>query len=1174
MASTDFVHLHVHSDYSLLDATCRIPRLAQAAREAGMSAVALTDHGNLFGAIEFYKACRSAGIQPILGCEAYLARESRFARTGGQSETSHMTLLVRNEEGYHNLLRLATAAYLEGFYYKPRIDKELLREHGKGLIGTTGCLKGEVPQRLLEGDLDGARRTIETLASGFEPGCFYLEIQNHGLPEEEIVRDGLARLSRETGLPLVATNDVHYLHKEDAAAHDALLCIGTGARLTDSARKRYGAPEFYFKSAEEMASLFPDHPEALANTVRIAESCRLEIPLGANRYPSFPPPEGQSQAGYLRDLCARGLEARYGSPSEELRRRLDYELGVIEKTGFVSYFLIVWDFIDHAKRRGIPVGPGRGSAAGSLVAYALGITDIDPIRYGLVFERFLNPERISPPDIDIDFCYTRRPEVIDYVRKKYGEGSVAQIITFGTLGAKMAVRDVARVLGLSYGQADRLAKMIPTDPSMTLERALRESGDLRSESEHDEDAREVLRLAQCLEGLTRQPGVHAAGVVIAPADLVEFVPLARGEQGETVTQWSMEPLADIGLLKMDFLGLKTLTVIADALAAIREHTGLRLEPGSIPLDDTLTYDSLSAGRTVGIFQLESPGMLDLCRRLKPRNIEDVIALVALYRPGPMENIPAYADRKLGKIPIEYAHPLLEPILKDTYGVMIYQEQVMQAASLLAGYSLGQADLLRRAMGKKKPEEMRKHRDLFVRGCWERNRIPEEQAGRIFDTLEKFAGYGFNKAHSACYGLLAYQTAYLKAHYPVYFLSALLSNEMGESDKVASLVAEAARMGIPVLGPDVNRSEARFTVEGGGIRWGLAAIKNVGVGIAEGLVQARKQKAFSSLADLCLRTTGRTLNHKLLESLIKAGACDGFGRSRAQLCSEIDLSLSSASTAARERAEGQGSLFDLSVAPAQNREEMGLPEFPTSQKLRFEKELLGVYLSGHPVEEFRSQLRPFQTAEIGALSSLADGAPVRLAGIVGRIEVRTSSRDGRPFARLQIEDSTGSVEAIVFPDLYASLAKGWEPGELAILAGTVSRRDNGTSVRTTELLSLPEACEGLAQALLLHLSLDRWTSERWQELAGILRQWPGRLAVRLHCRRADGAWVEIEPSRKFFVQATPPLLAALEELLGSDGVELQVSSPIPRRGSSRRRSREERPSASSRPASSSSLHSSP
>ncbi|CAB4243279.1 DNA polymerase III subunit alpha [Methylacidimicrobium sp. AP8] len=1170
MASSDFVHLHVHSDYSLLDATCRIPGLALAAREAGMPAVALTDHGNLFGAIEFYKACRSAGITPILGYEAYLARESRFSRKGGRSETSHLTILVRNEEGYRNLLRLATFAYLEGFYYKPRIDKELLREHGKGLIGLSGCLKGEVAQHLLEGDRDGARRTIETLAACFEPGCFYLEIQNHGLPGEDIVRAGLAQLSRETGHPLVATNDVHYLRKEDAAAHDALLCIGTGARLTDSDRKRYGAAEFYFKSAEEMASLFPDHPEALANTVRIAESCRLEIALGGNRYPSFTPPAGRSEAEFLRELCEKGLAARYGNPSEELRRRLDYELGVIEKTGFVSYFLIVWDFIDYAKRRGIPVGPGRGSAAGSLVAYALGITDIDPIRYGLVFERFLNPERISPPDIDIDFCYNRRPEVIEYVRKKYGTGSVAQIITFGTLGAKMAVRDVARVLGLSYGQADRLAKMIPADPAMTLERALRESADLRFENEHDADAREVLRLAGCLEGLTRQPGVHAAGVVIAPGDLVEFVPLARGEQGETVTQWSMEPLAEIGLLKMDFLGLKTLTVIADALAAIREHTGLSLEPGSIPLDDAPTYELLSAGKTVGIFQLESPGMLDLCRRLKPRNIEDVIALVALYRPGPMENIPAYADRKLGKIPIEYAHPLLEPILKDTYGVMIYQEQVMQAASVLAGYSLGEADLLRRAMGKKKPEEMRLHRDLFVRGCREKNGIPEEQAGRIFDTLEKFAGYGFNKAHSACYGLLAYQTAYLKAHYPVYFLSALLSNEMGDTDKIASLVAEAGRLGIPIFGPDVNRSEARFTVEGGGIRWGLAAIKNVGVGVAESLVAARKQKSFSSLADLCLRVTGRTLNHKVLESLIQAGACDGFGRSRAQLCSEIDLALASAAAAARERAEGQGSLFDLVSVPAPPKKEADLPEFPASQKLRFEKELLGVYLSGHPVEEYQSQLRPFRATEISALPALADATPVRLAGILTRVEVRVSSRDKRPFARLQIEDATGSVEAIVFPDLYTSLSKGWEPGEIAILAGTVSRRDNGVSVRATELLSLPEARERLVEAVLLHISLDRWSAERWQGLAAILRSRPGKVAVRLRCRRADGAFVEIEPSRKFFVEVTAPLLSALEQALGPEAVELLVSGRIPTRVGSRRRNREEQPRTSSRSLSPSSL----
>ncbi|WP_018289878.1 DNA polymerase III subunit alpha [Verrucomicrobium sp. 3C] len=1174
MASLDFVHLHVHSDYSLLDATCRIPQIALAAREAGMPAVALTDHGNLFGAIDFYKSCRAAGIEPILGCEAYLARESRFSRKGRQSETSHMTLLVRNEEGYHNLLRLATAAYLEGFYYKPRIDKDLLREHGRGLIGTSGCLKGEIPQRLLEGDLDGAHRTLDTLASCFEPGCFYLEIQNHGLPEEEIVREKLARLSRETGLPLVATNDVHYIHKEDADAHDALLCIGTGARLTDSARKRYGAPEFYFKSAKEMASLFPDHPEALANTVRIAESCRLNIALGGTRYPSFSPPAGKSQAAYLRELCEKGVKKRYASPSEEQRRRLDYELEVIEKTGFVSYFLIVWDFIDYAKRQGIPVGPGRGSAAGSLVAYALGITDIDPIRYGLVFERFLNPERISPPDIDIDFCYNRRPEVIGYVRKKYGEGSVAQIITFGTLGAKMAVRDVARVLGLSYGQADRLAKMIPTDPSMTLERALRESADLRSESEHDEDAREVLRLAQCLEGLTRQPGVHAAGVVIAPSDLVHFVPLARGEQEETVTQWSMEPLADVGLLKMDFLGLKTLTVISDALAAIREHTGTSLEPGSLPLDDGPTYDLLSAGKTVGIFQLESPGMLDLCRRLKPRNIEDVIALVALYRPGPMENIPAYADRKLGKIPIEYAHPLLEPILKDTYGVMIYQEQVMQAASILAGYSLGQADLLRRAMGKKKPEEMRNHRDLFVRGCREKNGIPEEQAERIFDTLEKFAGYGFNKAHSACYGLLAYLTAYLKTRYPVFFLSALLSNEMGDSDKVASLVAEAGRMGIPIFGPDVNRSEGRFTVEDQGIRWGLAAIKNVGIGAAESLVQARKQKAFSSLADLCLRATGRTLNHRLLESLIKAGACDGFGRSRAELCSEIDRSLSSASTAARERAEGQGSLFDLAHSPLPRGVDSALPEFPPSQKLRFEKELLGVYLSGHPVEEIRDQLRPFRTAEIRALADLADGAPVRLAGILARVEVRTSTRDRRPFARMQLEDSTGSIEAIVFPDLYTSLSKGWEPGEIAILSGTISRRDNGLSIRATALHSLAEAQEQLVEAILLPLSLEHGSTEQWQEIGRILKQSPGKIAVRFLCRRKDGAAVEIEPSRNFFVHVSQALLDALRESLGMGAVTLLASSPIPARVPSRRRSRGGGPVPSSRPTSPSSLHSAP
>src|SRR5476651_2388420 len=809
-----------------------------------MPALALSDHGNLFGAIEFYKECRKVGIKPIIGCEVYLAPGSRFDRKANSAKeaSTHFLLLAKSETGYKNLVKLVSTAHLDGMYYKPRIDKEVLAQFAEGLIGTNACLAGEVARHIMAGRAKEAEKSIDDFKNIFAPGDFYLEIADHGIPQQHAVATELFKYAKQFGLKIVATNDVHYILKDDAAAHDVLLCIQTGAKIADENRMRYSSPEFYLKTAEEMASLFREVPEALVTTLEIAEKCDLKIVLGENKFPAYTVPEGETRDGYLRRLCFEGLEKRFGERAKEpaLRERLDFELGVLGKTGFTSYFLIVWDFIHYAKTHDIPVGPGRGSAAGSLIAYVLEITDLDPLAYGLFFERFLNPERISPPDIDVDFCYNRRPEVIDYVRKKYGEKSVAQIITFGTLGAKMAIRDVGRVMGLSYGEADRLTKMIPFDPKMTLEKALTDSPDFKRAYDEEDIARSVIDSAMTLEGVSRQAGVHAAGVVISDHDLTDYVPLTKDDHDGIVTQYSMEPLGELGLLKMDFLGLKTLTVIQDALHLIEQTTGKKITPLEIPLDDPAAYDLLSRAQNVGLFQVESAGMCDLCRKLKPRVVEDVIAIGALFRPGPMEFIPLYADRKAGKVATQYDHPLLESILKETYGIIIYQEQVMQAAQILAGYTLGGADMLRRAMGKKKVEEMAKQRAIFVEGCAKTNNIPSEKANQLFDVLDKFAGYGFNKAHAACYGVITCQTAWLKAKHPVEFLAALLSNELDNTDKISLFIEEAKSMGITVLGPSVNESGSTFTVGEKSIRFGLSAIKNVGAGAVQLIIAAREK----------------------------------------------------------------------------------------------------------------------------------------------------------------------------------------------------------------------------------------------------------------------------------------------------------------------------------------------
>src|SRR6059036_2404547 len=845
MPRDSFVHLHLHTEYSLLDGAIRMKALMKKAAEYKMPAVAITDHGNLFGAIEFYQEAQRAGVKPIIGCEAYVAPGSHKDRPGSRRDAAyHFTLLARDETGYRNLVKLITAAHLDGFHYAPRIDKELLSAHAAGLIGLSGGLSGEINSAIQANNLEKAKQSAAEYRDILGPENFFMEMHDHGMEAQRLCNRVLPKIARDIGVGLVAANDVHFLRRSDHDAHDVMLCIGTGKMVQDENRMRY-VPELYFKSPAEMRELFKDFPEAITNTLAIGERCNVDLEFGRSKYPEYPVPAGKTREGYLRELCYQGLRERYGeraTTDAELLKRLDYELGVLEKTGFVSYLLIVWDFIHFAKEKGIPVGPGRGSAAGSIVAYVLGITDIDPLQYGLIFERFLNPDRVSPPDIDVDFCEARRGEVLEYVRQKYGERRVAQIITFGKLKAKSVVRDVGRVMGWSYRDADRIAKMIPNELNITLDSAVEKNPELKRAVATEPQTKQLMEYATALEGLSRSAGVHAAGVVISDRDLSEYVPLCRDVKGnDVISQYPMGPLNDLGLLKMDFLGLKTLTVIEDTVALIRKR-----EPNfslkNIPLDDAATFGLYNRGETIGLFQMESGGMTSLSKQLDVKKLDDIIALIALYRPGPMELIPEYVKAKKGIRPIKYLHPLLEDICADTYGVMIYQEQVMAAASKLAGYSLAQADLLRRAMGKKDKEKMAKERKNFIEGCARTNKIPEKKANAIFDLLEKFAGYGFNKSHSAAYGVISYQTAYLKAHYPVEFMAGLLSNEINNTEKISIFVGECRRMGISILPPDINKSGLKFmpeTWEGlqrpdsaaatelNAIRYGLAAIKNVG-----------------------------------------------------------------------------------------------------------------------------------------------------------------------------------------------------------------------------------------------------------------------------------------------------------------------------------------------------------
>ncbi|OGV65603.1 MAG: DNA polymerase III subunit alpha [Lentisphaerae bacterium RIFOXYC12_FULL_60_16] len=1149
-----FVHLHVHTSYSLLDGACRIKPLIEAVAAANMPAVAITDHGVMYGVIDFYETAHEAGIKPIIGCEVYITEGSRFDRKGGEEQgaTHHLVLLAEDINGYFNLVRLVSMAHLEGFYYKPRIDRELLNKYHAGLIGLSACLKGEVAGKLAVNDLEAGVRLAAEYGEIFGKDRFFVELQDHGLQEQRAANQHMLELTRRTGIPLVATNDVHYLRKEDAEAHEVLLCMQTQTVMSNPRRMRYKTHEFYLKSYAEMQQLFRDYPGSVERTAEIAERCNVELDFGAYHFPKYHVPEGKTQDSYLLELGHAGLRQRYGiqnplhpatAREKEIIDRFENEFGVIQKTGFVNYFLVVWDFVHFAHDHKIPVGPGRGSGGGSIVAYALGITAIDPLRYGLIFERFLNVERISPPDFDIDFCQARREEVIEYVKNKYGRENVAQIITFGSLGAKTVIRDVGRALEIPFAKCDQLAKMVPDDPKIALKDALAQNDDFKKCYHQDPDCKRILDYGFVLEGLYRNPGTHAAGVVIGESALIDIIPLARDKQQQVITQYAMEPIGKIGLLKMDFLGLRTLTVIQEAVELIKRNHQVEVDLANLPLDDKAAYDLLSRGDTVGVFQLESSGMRDLLRRVGISRIEDLIAMIALYRPGPMAMLDDYVKRKSGKMRIEYDHPQLEAILGETYGIMLYQEDVMRAANVLAGYTMGEADILRKAMGKKRPEVMEKQRAKFVGGCKKKG-IPADQADHIFENIAKFAGYGFNKSHSAGYAIVAYQTAYLKANYPSEFMAATISSEIGNADKLPVFVAESSTMGLQVLPPDVNHSVVRFLPHQNTIRFGLAGIKNIGEGAAEAIVRERETNGpFRGLMDFCSRLDGQTVNKKVLESLIRSGGFDTINPHRAQLFNAIDYALGQASAAQRDKAVGQGQLFDLLDTGTSQDAPERLPDVPPwhpSQVLAGERELLGIYLSGHPLSQCAALLKRYQTSDVKGLPAIDDQHQIRLGGIVSAIRRTVTKAKKEPMAIVELEDLDGTVTVMMFPSTYDRYKALLSDDAALLVCGSVDKKEDKPKLIAEELYPLNDAPLHFTEKISIHLPVNSLTPERLQRLHDILSQHPGPIPVWICLQYPTGEKVFMDTEGRFQVDASEPLIRALEHEAGESSVFVAVS----------------------------------
>ena len=1147
MHHSDFVHLHLHTKYSLLDGANTIGAIVDAAEKYKMPALAITDHGNMFGVIEFYQAAMKKGIKPIIGCETYIAPKSRLDKKeshGIRNASFHLVLLASNNVGYKNLIKLVSAGHLDGFYYRPRIDKELLAQHSEGLIALSSCLKGEIPYRLLEGREDESLRAAGEYIDIFGKENFYFEIQDNRIADQDKINTGLIALARRLDIQVVATGDCHYLKREDARAHEILLCIQTGSNINDTKRLKFSTDEFYMKSPEEMHQAFAHIPEAVLNTREIAMRCNVKLELGRFYLPEYDVPEGYTKEGFLEELAVKGMEERLSkecgikdiNPHPEYEVRLKEELRVINSMGYAGYFLIVWDFINYAKASAIPVGPGRGSAAGSLVAYCLKITDLNPLKYDLLFERFLNPERISMPDIDIDFCMDKRDRVIQYVTEKYGSDHVAQIITFGTMAARGVIRDVGRSLEIPYSEVDKVAKLVPEGPNVTLEDAISSEPKLKELIKTDVRIRELLEYALSLEGLTRHASTHAAGIVISKDPLTEHVPLCRGSKDEVVTQFAMEDIEKIGLVKFDFLGLKTLTVIDHTVRLINSSSSTLFDIALIPLDDPATYELLSSGNTAGIFQLESMGMREILVKIKPDQFEDLIAILALYRPGPLGSgmVDDYVKRRRGVVPVKYETPELEDILKETHGVIVYQEQVMKIANVLAGFSMGEADILRRAMGKKDPETMAKLKQKFIDGAT-RHGINVKKAEKLFDLIEYFAGYGFNKSHSATYALISYQTAYLKAHYPVEYMAAMLTCEMGKMDKITAAIRECKEMGIDILPPDINESNKDFTVSGKSIRFGLVAIKNVGESAIESMIATREDGGkFPSIFDFCKRVDLRRVNKRMIESLIKSGAFDTPGARRSQLMEVLDKAMSIGSS--YQKTKKQVSIFDALGAAGEGFSLESLPaiaEWDEHVLLKNEKETIGFYITGHPLARYESKIKRHTSMTTKILADSEDGKEVTICGII--TEVRpTTTKKGDKMAYIRVEDLDGSVEAIVFPDLYRSSSELLAEGRLVIFTGTINKNDAGYKIKGGKIQDLLTAPENLYTKMGIRLHSLGLTADDLTVLKGILREHRGKCPVVLHLITNQKEYV-VALDRDLRINPSDALMMTIENRFGKNTV---------------------------------------
>ena len=1180
---SDFIHLHTHSEYSLLDGASRLKDLVAKAKELGMPAIALTDHGVMYGIIEFYEQAKKQGIKPIIGCEVYVAPGSRFDKARGDESYTHLVLLAENNQGYRNLMKLVTLSFFDGFYYKPRVDKEILEQYHEGLIASSACLAGQVARHLMQDNYEAAKEEALYFNTLFGRGSFFLEVQDHGIPEQKKVNEGMFKLSEDTGTPIIATNDIHYTNREDAPAHDVLLCIQTGSTLADTTRMKFNSDNFYLKSGEEMAALFPGRPGVLENTLKIAERCNVEIKFGEYLLPNYDIPEGYTADEYFEKLCHEGFEKRYPNAGDQYKERLEYEIGVIKQMGFPGYFLVVQDFVRYAKSQGIKVGPGRGSAAGSMVAFCLEITNVDPMKYDLLFERFLNPERISMPDIDIDFCFERRPEVIEYVTQKYGEDKVAQIITFGTMAARAAIRDAGRVFDIPYGRVDKIAKMIPEGFNegrpWTIDAAIEHVPELKDAYENDpEVTRQILDMAKNLEGLVRQDSIHAAGVVISDQELTNRTPVQRKGEAEIVTQYSMGSIEKIGLLKIDFLGLRTLTVIDNAVKNINKKHGVDIDIDTIPDDDKTTYELLQKGETTGVFQLESTGMRSLLRDLQPTAFTDIIALLALYRPGPLGSgmVKDFVERKHGQKSISYPHEMLEPILKETYGVMVYQEQVMRIASTMAGFSMGQADTLRKAMGKKLPEVLTKLRRQFVEGSVE-NGVEEGLAGKIFDLIVHFAGYGFNKSHSTAYAVVSWQTAWLKAHYPVEFMAALLTSIMGNKDKVAQYINECRRMNVEILPPDVNESYRDFTVVGSSIRFGLSAVRNVGEGAIEGIISEREHGGqFKSIYDFCRRVGMGVLNKRTIESLIKGGAFDSCNVSRKQLLLTFEKAVDMGIRSQKDKAAGQFTLFDMGDGDGGANEDVKdpidelVPEFEKHELLAYEKEMLGLYVSDHPLLGLADALAnqtEFSTVE---LKEQKDGTIGWIGGIITKIK-KINTKKGDIMLFIELEDLDGSVEVVVFPGTAEKYKTLIEVDKMVVIKGRLDVKEDEVKALAMEIKEFDTEDKGNGNGkrkarvngsgngngkgkgsangksngfkavensvLVLTVSKAAMTATFISRLKELLTAHPGPVSVYLKVQNG-GKPVTLEFSPEFNVFPHGGLIAELKELAGETAVEVR------------------------------------